>query len=517
MKIKSATIIFLAITFSFFSSAQNSETERLVAAMLGHTQIQDDLHELCDKIGGRVTGTESNEKAIEWSLRKFKESGVEARKEAFQMPSLWDEKNCTAKITGTSSFSPRVVSRAFSIGTNTSGLEAELISVGYGTEDDFKKAGDKIKDKFVLVTTDELTELGGLFKEYNDAHEIEGRAMAAQVKGVVYMSSRPKKLLFRHLASRGHNNTLPLVVMARDDASRCIRILDKGGKLNINLNIELTTGGSYTSYNVIGEIKGSEKPDEIVLIGAHLDSWGMGTGANDNGCNVSLVIDIARQMTLSGIIPKRTIRFALWNGEEQCICGSYAYTQQHENELDKHIVIASIDIGSGRITGFFTGYNPELDIETTKALESVASLAPYDDETPIVEDIPADTEREFDKQRPQSRFFQNVDAPIVGTDNYDFMMQGVPNLVGIQEGANYCSDYHSESDTYDKVNLQNLKINSAIVASTILHFANLENVILKRKNRNEVQKMIEETKLDVPMKAFEYWQGWLDGTRGRKP
>jgi hypothetical protein len=478
-------ILFPAIILN----AQNSETERLVAAMLGHTQIQDDLHELCDKIGGRVTGTEANTKAIEWGIKKFKEAGVEVKKEAFQMPSLWDEKSCTAKITGASNFSPRVVSRAFSIGTDASGLEAELVSVGYGTEDDFKKAGDNVNDKFVLVTTDELTELGGLFKEYNDAHEIEGRAMAAQVKGVVYMSSRPKKLLFRHLASRGYNNTLPLVVMARDDASRCIRILEKGGKLNINLNIELTTGGSYTSYNVIGEIKGSEKPDEVVLIGAHLDSWGMGTGANDNGCNVSLVIDIARQMTLLGIKPKRTIRFALWNGEEQCICGSYAYTQQHEKELNKHIVIASIDIGSGKITGFFTGNRPELDAETKKALVSVASLGP----------------------------FENADVPIVGTDNYDFMMQGVPNLVGMQEGANYCSDYHCESDTYDKVNLQNLKINSAIAAATMLHFANLDKVTLKRQNRNEVQKMIDDNKLDVPMKAFEYWQGWLDGTRGIKP
>ncbi len=484
-----SSLFILTLFISFVSIVQNSETDKLVAAMLGHTQIQDDLHELCDKIGGRVTGTEANTKAIEWGIKKFKDAGVGVKKEAFQMPSLWDEKSCTAEISGASNFSPRVVSRAFSIGTNSAGLEAELISVGYGTDNDFKNAGDKIKDKFVLITTDELTELGGLFKEYNDAHEIEGRAIAANVKGVIYMSSRPKKLLFRHLASRGYNNTLPLVVMARDDASRCIRILDKGGKLNLNLNIELTTGGSYTSYNVIGEIKGIEKPDEIVLIGAHLDSWGMGTGANDNGCNVSLVIDIARQMTLLGIRPKRTIRFALWNGEEQCICGSYAYTQQHEKELDKHIVIASIDIGSGKVTGFFTGHRPELEAETKKALETVTSLGP----------------------------FENADVPIVGTDNYDFMMQGVPNLVGMQEGANYCSDYHCESDTYDKVNLQNLKINSAIVASTLLHFANLDKVTLKRQNRNEVQKMIEETKLEVPMKAFEYWEGWLDGTRGRKP
>lgn len=481
---------FFAIIFFFVSlvHAQKSDSEKLVSALLGHTQIHEDLHELCDKIGGRVTGTEPNEKAVEWALKKFKEAGIEARKEAFEMPSLWDEKSCTAKLSGTANFSPRVVSRAFSIATPAGGIEAPLVSVGYGSEDDFKAAGETVKDKFILVTTDELTKLDELFKEYNDAHAIEGRAMAAGVKGVVYMSSRPKKLLFRHLASRGYNNTLPLVVMARDDASRCVRILQKGGKLNLNLNIELTTGGSYTSWNVIGEIKGSEKPDEIVLIGAHLDSWGMGTGANDNGCNVSLVIDIARQMKLLNIQPKRTLRFALWNGEEQCICGSWAYTKQHEKELDKHIVTASIDIGSGKITGFFTGHRPDLEAETKKALQAVEFLGP----------------------------FENADVPIVGTDNYDFMMQGVPNLVGKQEGANYCADYHCESDTYDKVNLQSLKTNAAISAAVMLYFANMQNAPLKRQNRNEIQKMINETKLDIPMKAFEYWQGWLDGTRGRK-
>ncbi len=485
---ETAASLFLALFFFFSSSAQNSDQQKLIAALLGHTQIQDDLYELCDKIGGRVTGTDANIKSVEWGLQKFKEAGVDARKEGFQMPAMWDEKSCTAKITGAANFSPKVVSNAFSIGTTAAGLEAELISVGHGTEEDFKKAGTTIKDKFIFIATDELVVLDGLFKEYSDAHDIEGRALAAGVKGVVYMSSRPKKLLFRHLASRGYKNTLPLVVMARDDASRCLRILDKGEKLTINLNIELTTGGSYTSYNVIGEIKGSENPDEIIVVGAHLDSWGMGTGANDNGCNVTMVIDIARQIKLLGIQPKRTIRFALWNGEEQCICGSWAYTQQHEKELDKHVVTAAIDIGSGKITGFFTGHRPELEAETNKALQEVSALGP----------------------------FENMDVSIVGTDNYDFMMQGVPNLVGLQEEANYCSDYHCESDTYDKVNLQNVKINSAITAVTLLHFANLDKVTLKRQNRNEVQKMIEETQLEPQMKAFEYWQGWLDGTRGRK-
>ena len=204
-----------------------------------------------------------------------------------------------------------------------------------------------------------------------------------------------------------------------------------------------------------------------------------------------MMIDIARQMKRLGIQPKRSIRFALWNGEEQGMWGSYAYTQQHERELDKHIVATSIDIGSGRITGFFTNGRPELKAVTDSLLGPVLGLGP----------------------------FENLDVPLVGTDNYDFMMQGCGNLIGKQEGSNYCEDYHCESDTYDKVSLPNLKINAAIVAAVHLGFANLtsEEVNWKRLSRREIEReIIEKTDLEAQMRAFGHWTGWEEGWRGRK-
>lgn len=480
------TVFFVILVSQLF--AQN-DIARLTSAMLGPTPIAEDLHELCDKIGGRVTGTEPNEKAVEWAIQKFKDVGVDAKKEAFQMPSFWNETSAKAEINGEISFSPKIVSRAFSIPTPKEGLKGELISIGYGNEEDFKKLGDKAKGKFILVQTNVLEDLSGLFGEYDDAAKIEARAEKAGVKGIIYMSSREKKLLFRHLAAKAYNNKLLLVVMARDDATRCQRVLDRGGKLNIALNLDIQTGGSYTSHNVIAEIKGSEKPDEIILVGAHLDSWGLGTGANDNGCNVSMMIDLARQMKKLGIQPKRTIRFALWNGEEQCICGSQAYTQQHEDELDKHRMTISIDIGSGDITGYLSGGRPDVAQLAENSLKSVPGLGP----------------------------FTIADVPIVGTDNYDFMVQGVPNLIGAHENYNYCSNYHSESDTYDKVNLSNLKANAAIVASSIMYFANEDYTPAKRQNRAEIQKLIDSTTLKDQMKAFHFLKPWEDGSRGRKP
>lgn len=481
--------LLLILSFLLTATAfAQYEVEQLTATMLGPTRIQEDLHELCDKIGGRVTGTEPNIKSVYWAINKFAEFGVEARKETFEMPSFWNETSAKAEVSGEIKFTPKIVSRAFSVPTPQGGLKGELVSVGYGTEEDFRKLGDKAKDKYVLVNTNVLEDLSGLFGEYDDAAKIEARAEKAQVKGIVYMSSREKKLLYRHLAAKGYNNKLLLVVMARDDATRCQRVLDHGGKLDINIDLALQTGESYETWNVIADIKGTEKPDEIVLVSAHLDSWGLGTGANDNACNVAMMIDLARQMKRLNIQPKRTIRFALWNGEEQCICGSWGYTKSHADELDKHRIAISIDIGSGRMTGYITGGRPEVDALAMKALKPVSALGP----------------------------FANFDGPIVGTDNYDFMMQGVPNLIGAHEGYNYCSNYHSESDTYDKVNLENLKMNSAIVAATILYFANEDYTPAPRQTREEIQALIDNTTLSDQMKAFHFMEDWMNGVRGRR-
>lgn len=481
------SLVFIAYKYIKDKPADDP-TERLVGAMLGPTPIASDLHQLCDRIGGRITGTPENLAAVEWSVNKFNEAGVKVRKEAFTMPMMWREKAAYAEVTGATEFKPEIVSRAFSAGTPPEGIEAELLNGGYGTQEDFDRLGANAKGKFILIHTDELLELGSLFGEYHDAMEIEKRAAEAGVKGLVYMSSRAKKLLFRLLASQGVNNKMTLIAMARDDATRCARILERGGKLNLKIDLDLVTGGEYESFNVIGEIKGSKKPDEVVVVGAHLDSWGLGTGANDNGANVCMMIDIARQMTKLGIQPDRTIRFALWNGEEQCICGSWAYTQQYADALDKHVAAISIDIGTGRIDGFFTGGRPEVLAMTEEVTAPIAGLGP----------------------------FGHVDGPLVGTDNLDFMLEGVPNLVGKHKEYNYCADYHSESDTYDKVDQHNLKINSAIVAGTVLGLANYEGEIPKRQSRQEIQDLIDNTTLKKQMQAFYYLEVWDAGTRGRK-
>jgi carboxypeptidase Q len=199
-----------------------------------------------------------------------------------------------------------------------------------------------------------------------------------------------------------------------------------------------------------------------------------------------MLLDIARQMRRLGIQPRRTIRFALFNGEEQGMFGSWAYTRAHRDELDRHVMASSYDVGSGRINGFFTNGRPALLPLVEGALGAVGELGP----------------------------FTQLDAPIVGTDNFDFMLEGVPNVVANQESANYGPSYHSRADTFDKVDLRQLRLNAAVAASVTWAFAEMD-AALPRQSRAEVEALFKNSDLEAQMRGMGVWKDWAEGHRGR--
>jgi len=277
-------------------------------------------------------------------------------------------------------------------------------------------------------------------------------------------------------------------VMERESAKRAQRLLDSGTSLKLTAKINIFGEKPYKANNVVAEIEGDTYPEEIVLIGAHIDSFDLGTGALDNGANVSLVIDLARQIKKLDITPKRTIRFVLFNGEEQGMYGSWGYTQKHIDELDNHVLASTIDIGTGAITGFFINGRKEIKTTLDEALLSVTALGP----------------------------FSQIIDPVVGTDNYDFMIQGVANIVANQADANYASNYHAQSDTFEKVDQLQLKLNSAIMAATIFGIANLDEIPWKRQTSVEVVKMVDKFNLEESMKTFGLQKSWQENKRGIK-
>lgn len=465
-----------------------TDLARLTAALLGDTPMVDDLRALTDEIGGRPTGSEANHRAVEWALGRWREAGVSAHAESFTTTRLWLGRSTHATIGGQAVFAARVTAMPFSAATPPGGLTAPVVDGGTGSDADFARLGAAAKGAFVLVETQPLLDLESLFREYEEASQAERRAEAAGVAGVVYMSSRPRGLMYRHNASLGYKNTKPMLVMDREVAGRVLRLLRAGRTLTLKAVIELQSAVPPEVRNVVAEIRGRERPQQVVLVGAHLDSWDLGTGALDNGCNVAMLMDVARQIQRLGLKPRRTLRFVLWNGEEQGMLGSWAYVRDHAAEMDRHVMAAAFDIGSGRINGFYTnGRGAEMKAVLEAALEPVKDLGP----------------------------FTQVDEPVVGTDNFDFMMEGVANLIASQADATYGPDYHASSDTFDKVDLAQLRKNAAIAAAVIWGYAE-SDAAWGRQSAAQVEKLVESTTLKDQMVSFGAFDDWAAGKRGRR-
>jgi carboxypeptidase Q len=279
-----------------------------------------------------------------------------------------------------------------------------------------------------------------------------------------------------------------MVIVAREDGERIARLLAGGNKVWGDLSIPSQIGGPIRASNVIAEIKGSEKPDEFVILGAHLDSWELGTGALDNGCNAALVIDALRAIKASGVKPKRTIRFILFSGEEQGLIGSRAYAVVHRRELDRAAGVIIYDSGTGKTTGFSVGGRKDI-VDTANQL--IAPLAQFD-----VKDLK--TEMEW------------------GTDHFDFMLEGVPTFVADQQEANYLENYHAVSDTYDKVDFPQLKKHVAEAAGLSIGLANLPERIGPRLTHDQIEQTMRETNSIELLKADGIWDDWVSGKRGRQ-
>jgi len=329
--------------------AQNDSVNKIIQASLQASSLQDNLRRLTDEIGGRVPGTPAMQHAVQWGMQAFTAAGAESvRTESFEIPYSWSEGNTEMTATtahqissggvggGTvlSSFRVRAVSVAWAPALALV-KHVPVVDVGEGTDADFQKAGD-ISGKIALVHTTVLKKWADLFAEYANAPPIVDRAVKAKVKAIAFMATREHDILYRHTNSgAGEIDKLPMVIVAKEDGERIARLLAAGNLVWADLSIPDQVGGPIKSSNVIAEIRGREIPEEFVIVGAHLDSWELGTGALDNGCNAALVIDAMRAIRAAGVTPRRSIRFILFSGEEQGLLGSRMYAFNHRAELDR--------------------------------------------------------------------------------------------------------------------------------------------------------------------------------------
>jgi hypothetical protein len=464
---------------------------KITPIVMGESPLGENLRRLTEGIGGRVTGSQEMEKAVEWGVAGFRSAGVEVHTEKYMLPVAWSEGETRLEVMGAERFPVSLVSLGLSPATPAGGLEGVLVNIGSGTEADFARAGNAVKGAILIVHTEVSYTWVDLFNEYKNPPAIIERAVKAGAAAILWTGERERKLLYRHTNSTdGKLERIPQAVVAREDGLRLERAaIASPGKVRVRLTMPNKTGGPVEQQNVVGEIRGYEKPDEIVVLGAHLDSWELGTGALDNGCNAALVVEAARAIKASGLLPRRTIRFILFSGEEEGLFGSWQYVKEHRAELDRYRAVVIFDSGIGRVTGYSLGGRRDIEPAVREILKPFAGW-----------DVDNHT----------------YDADW-GTDHFDFLLEGVPNLVANQEVANYLANYHAASDTFEKVDIRELKLNTVLAAVTAWGIADRAEPIGPRYSRTQIETMMKETGLDQEMKTLGMWADWESGARGRKP
>jgi len=466
------------------------DASRLISVLLGPSPLEENLRRLTDEVGGRVPGTEGNRRGVEWAVEAFRQAGVDdVHTEKFTIPASWSEGATRLEILSPMLFQPRAVSIGWSPATPAGGIEAPVLDIHDGTEADFARAGAQARGALLLVHNPVLRTWVDLFNEYAHAPPVIERALKAGAAGILWMASREQGVLYRHINSfNGEIDRIPQALVAREDALLISRFIATGKPVRARLVMPNRIGGPIEVENVVADIRGGDKAGEIVMLGAHLDSWELGSGTLDNGCNSALTVEVARAIRAAGIKPRRTVRFVLWNGEEQGLLGSWAYVRAHRPELDRVVAYVNFDGGIGHVTGYSLGGRKEMLDPVREVLQPVASWGMNE---------------------------HTLDAS-GGTDHVDFLLEGVPTLNANQVEGNYLQNYHATSDTMDKVDIRELKLHTAYAAVTVVGIANREARLAPRQTRAEIETLLKQTGFEQYLKDFGMWDDWTSGRRGRQ-
>jgi carboxypeptidase Q len=273
---------------------------------------------------------------------------------------------------------------------------------------------------------------------------------AEEIAGTIASSDKDRGLLSMFGGpSRGTRR--PAIIVSHDTFSELHRFLARGEPVRIEARVENRFTPALIAHNVVAELRGASKPGEIVLLGAHLDSWDLATGATDNGAGVVAVADALRAVA-KGARPARTFRVALFAGEEQGLLGSTAYVTRHAAELAHHQAVLVVDNGSGRISGVTLQGWEELRAAWERLLAPLTAVGPLSIE-----------------HRTRT-----------GSDHLPFLRAGVPAYLFNQEWRSYDWTWHTQADGYDQVVPDELPQIGAVLAAVGWGLANAERLIPRR-------------------------------------
>jgi carboxypeptidase Q len=463
----------------------NAEADdKILAEIHDHNEIMANLEYLSDMIGARLTGTDNLKKANDWTRQKFADYGLgNPHLEAWTIAHTWTRVSASGQIVSPAVHPLGIASYAWA--ASTSGIvRGPVVYVTARSVEDLAQYKGKLEgaivisaepaplpladqpapspqdiayqDSFLLVAPTRpgppQPAFGPGFRQF-----MQARTEFYKSEGVVATltdSGKPDGLL--NMTGMGGRNydiaPIPAAFVSSESYGLIWRLLRRG-PVELELNIQNSIGDKPVEvYNTVAEIRGSEKPDEIVILGAHLDSWDLGTGSTDNGTGSMVVLEAARALQKLGLQPKRTIRFVLFSGEEQGLNGSRAYVETHKDELPKISAALIHDTGTGRVV-------------------SISLMRNYQDRE-VMDKVVAPL-RSLNLLELSERW-------MTGSDHASFEAAGVPGFFCVQEPAQYFETHHSQADTFDQAHEADLVEGAQVMAAWAYNVAQLPELLPRK-------------------------------------
>jgi len=498
--------VFLVILFPFVLQAQQEPVDLEMVQRIKHeglrnSSIRDISFHLTDVIGPRLSGSTNLARANEWTSQQMKEWGLENVEIApwGEFGPGWENTKFYAAMTEPYYQSLIGVPRAWTRGTDGL-ISGSPVLVDVQSEEDFDEYRGQLQGKVVVtpVTSEPSLSFNPLASRYSD-EDLERLAQLPEVSGPDYGNVRgggrsewAERRAFNEKLnefyeeegvaavlrpsgtfgavrsggsrlSEGQEPAIAQVDMTFEHYARIVRLLEADIDVSIDLEVEnRILEDDMKGYNVLAEIPGTDRQlrDEVVLIGGHLDSWHVGTGANDNAAGVAIMMEVMRILKELEVEPRRTIRIGLWGAEEQGLFGSRGYISEHyydqetgkKDDFDKLSAYFNIDNGSGRLRGIW--------------------LMGNDEAKPIFEDLL----EPFHDMGATTATLRSTGS----TDHVAFDRAGLPGFNMLQDRLDYGRGYHTNMDTFERMELGDMMQAAVVMASIVYHVAQRDERIPRK-------------------------------------
>ncbi len=421
----------------------SNEALKIADRTLSSSLTEDLITSLTTEIGNRLAGTEDDRKAREWAKAKMLEMGFDRVWEEPVTIPLWERGSANLEIVGPFQHDMAVVALGNSVSTPPGGIMAEVVQ--FDEYKDLVAAEPGSLDGKIAYISFRMEKHGEKGYGYAGAARRMGSSAAAKAgaSAIVIRSIGSDNNVTPHTGSMNYEEgvrQIPAVAISNPDADQLDRTLAYGQPVTLRLVNSSRTIGDVVTYNVLGEITGTEQPETAIMMGAHLDSWDLGTGALDDGTGVAIVMSAAKHILDHGIRPRKSIQVMLFAAEEEGLYGAHEYVRAHTQDLGDFDNVAlgfEWDSGDGRITEIQPGVG-RAALNTVRAMGDV--LAPFGVTTDAGNDAVGDS-----------------DMSALGE-------AGMPAIGFASENTDYFDYHHTANDTLDKVNMEKITHNAAIFA-----------------------------------------------------